>query len=358
MNKKTIIKLIATLAGLAVITAVTMYFNAPGGEETAMGQPLFQDLDINAVTSIKVETPEQTFTLVKNEDGWGLAERGNYPADFDKVARFGRKLTALTVGRAFRYDADVLARLSLKLPSTLGSPAEEKGALFTLTDKNDNEVAKILVGKDRTKETPEGYPMPAGQFVRMGDMKDVYLVDRYFEAVDQKPSDWLKKAILKVPSDQVASVTCMEVNEGRQKVIYELSRKNPGQDFSLSSQAPVKKADADKLADALSSLTLEDVRPVGDNEAHQGPFLDFWLFDGTKYRVYKAPVGEGCEVRIEISHMAPVTADGKDEDDAKAKEVEDLNKKLAPWAFKLSDWRCGTLATSEDSLIEQEKEEQ
>ena len=358
MNKKTFIRLFVILAGLAALTALTMYLRAPGQEEISMGQPLFQDLDVNAITTIKVETPDRTFSVIKTHGVWSVAERGGYAADFDKVARFGRKLTALTVGRAFPYDAEVLARLSLKLPKTMGSAKIEKGALFTLLDKNGDEIAKILVGKDRSKETQEGYPMPAGQFVRKGTMENVYLVDRFFESVEQNPADWLKKAILKVPSDQVSSISCMDVVDGKQKVFYELTRNNPGENFSLSSQQPVKKSEADKLADALSALTLEDVRPVGKEEQPQGPFLDYWLFDGTRYRVYKAPSGEnGCEVRIQVSHMAPITADGKEDDQTKAKEMEELNKNLKPWAFILSDWRCSTLATSVDNLVEKDQEQ-
>ncbi len=84
------------------------------------------------------------------------------------------------------------------------------------------------------------------------------------------------------------------------------------------------------------------------------PFLDYWLFNGARYRVYKAPSsGEGCEVRIEVTHQGPVSADGQDGDQEEAQQADQLNKELAPWAYTLSKWRCGTLATDISGLLEE-----
>ena len=361
MNKRTFVLLVLLLAGLAGATALFLYMGASSRDQVRLGEPLFENLDLNAIEGIKVESPENIFTIVKADGKWEVVEKGGYPADFDKIARFARKLNSLNIGRAFEKDAESLARLQLKLPDTPGASKDEMGVRFTLSDNNGKELVKLLAGRDREKMTPEGYPVPAGQYVRVGDMESILLINRFFESVKQYPSDWLKKSIVRVDSSSVESIACMEIKDGKQKVLYELSRKSPDEGLSLADGRAVKKTDVDKLADALSSLTLDDVTEAEKFDQPMNLIIDYWLFNGVKYRVFKTSSSGECQVKIEVSYQAPASAEEKSQEVLKAEKeeaqkVEELNAKLAPWVYTISKWRCGTLAENVDSLLEEEKE--
>lgn len=352
MNKKTLAMLVLILAGLAGATAL---FWPSAHKEARMGDLLFPDIDVNAITTIKVVSPDTSFSIIKAKDRWEVAERGNYAADFDKVARFGRKLTSLTVGRAFDYDADTLARLRLKKPATPGSPKKEMGTLFILSDQNNGELARLHIGADRQRQMPEGYAYPAGQFVRVGDEEKVFLVNRFFDTVDQSPADWLKKSIISVKPELIASIACIKTEGGKKNTVYELARVADCESFSLISGQPVKKTEADKLADALSALTLEDVKKVPDQDRPKGIFLEYRLFDKTVYRIFKSQSqgSDNCQVRIEVLFTAP-DSKGAEEEKAEITRLAavELNKGLGPWIFDISKWRCTTFITDPSALVQ------
>ena len=74
--------------GFGAVAVYTVTSSRP--ETTAQakaGTPLFETLRarVNDVVQVRVTTAAETYTLARGDAGWGLAEKGGYPVDVDRV---------------------------------------------------------------------------------------------------------------------------------------------------------------------------------------------------------------------------------------------------------------------------------
>ena len=68
-------------AGTSAGSSVASWGTAPA----ALGAPLLPQLKAAEVAPITILEPKVSLTLEKKNDRWVIAERGDYPADLDKV---------------------------------------------------------------------------------------------------------------------------------------------------------------------------------------------------------------------------------------------------------------------------------
>ncbi len=127
-----------------------------------MGDKLFADLPVNAVTSVTIADSEDRVVLVKGDKVWQVDGRSGYPADFDQLRELVVKLSRLKIGRSFPASTESLTRLSLMPPST--ADTSSTGKQITLTDASGKILADVILGQSRETDSEKG----GGQYLKKG----------------------------------------------------------------------------------------------------------------------------------------------------------------------------------------------
>lgn len=349
---------------------VALSFLRFGGEKhtgtVKMGDRLFADLPVNTVAGITIADAENRVTLVKGERVWQVEERNGYPADFDELRDTVVKLSRLKIGRSFTGSPESLARLSLTSPSAPDNAGA--GRQITLKDRDGKILADLILGQ--TRETDGGGS--GGQYLKMTAADTVFLVDGDFRFLKTAPAEWLKKEVLDIRSDDVASVAFYAGDAPTP--VYTLSRPEKGQAARMTPVPPGRTADSakiDQVLDALAPLTLDDVRagrekpPAAESDR---PRLVYHLYDGRRILIFPESDGDDSYVLRITAEADPLDAGAAEapeteaEADRQQEEEEtplpahesarQLNEELSPWVFSVKKWQFDSFITQAESLLE------
>jgi hypothetical protein len=367
MKGKTFLILLVAAAVLAALS----FWRLGGGEHTGeveMGAKLFPGLPVNQAAKVVIASAGRRVTLVKGDKLWQVQERGGYPADFTELRDMVIKLSKLKIGRSFAGTPDSLTRLSLLTPSA--SKATGQGTRITLSDSAGKVLADVILG--RTRKTEDGGI--GGQYLKKAGTDTVYLVDRNFRFLKTSPDQWLKKRILNIKADDVASVTCFK--GGASTPVYTLSRPKKGASAQLMPLPKGRKADMakiDQVLEALSPLNLQDVKASDGQPPTVGPSgsrLIYRLYDGRQISIYPEHNGKDA-YSVRVAAAADASIPGAE---APVKPVEDgrtnkgkggaaaspppptaqqLNAELAPWVFWIEKWQYDSFITRPTSLLKE-----
>jgi hypothetical protein len=367
MKGKTFLILLVA-AGVLVALSILRF----GGEKHTgtlkMGDRLFADLPVNTVAGITIADSENRVTLVKGEKVWQVAERNGYPADFDELRDTVVKLSRLKIGRSFIGSPESLARLSLIPPST--PDASDAGRQITLKDQDGKILADLILGQ--TRETDGGGS--GGQYLKKIGADTVFLVDGDFRLLKTAPADWLKKEVLDIRADEVASVVCF-AGDGPTPA-YTLSRPEKGEAARMTPVPPGRTADSakiDQVLDALAPLTLDDVKPGRGNPPaaeSDRPRLVYHLYDGRRIFIFPESESEDrftlritAEDDLSDEEAVEETEEGQPSEKKVApppvvqKPARQLNEELSPWVFSVKKWQFDSFITQSESLLEAVKTE-
>ena len=364
-------KTFLTLLVAAGLLMALWFFRSADEKHTGavkMGDKLFADLPVNAVASMTIADSESKVTLVKGDKAWQVQDRGGYPANFDEIRDTVVKLSRLKIGRSFSASPESLARLSLLAPSAVD--ATGVGKQITLKDQSGKIITDVILGQ--TRDTDNGGS--GGQYLKKVDADTVFLVDGSFQFLKTAPAQWLKKEILDVKAEDVASVACYAGDP--RNPVYTLSRSQKGEPARMTPVPPGRTADTakiDQVFDALAPLTLDDVR-AGNGETPQvepdRPRLVYQLYDGRQISIFPASDGKASyTVRVTAEDsIAPAPAASPPEsqpvdDKTQAgetatpapKTARQLNEALSPWVFSLKKWQFDSFITQPGLLLEEVK---
>ena len=201
MKGKTFLILLVATGLLLALWFFRFGDDEPTGK-VKMGDKLFADLPVNAVTTVAIADSENRVVLAKGDKVWQVDGRSGYPADFDQLRELVVKLSRLKIGRSFPASTESLTRLSLMAPST--TDTSSTGKQITLTDASGKILADVILGQSRETDSGEG----GGQYLKKVDADTVFLVDGSFRFLKTSPAQWLNKEILDVKAEDVKSVTC------------------------------------------------------------------------------------------------------------------------------------------------------
>jgi hypothetical protein len=377
MKTKTLAILLIILAGLAAAGALIIHLNAPERSEGRLGARLLEQLPVNAIVSVTIKGPDEATSLEKKADHWVVANRFNYPADFSKIIDLVRKLKEAKIGRHFESSEDTLQRLSLKDPEDAQATQETRGIRIQLEGENETSLAAILLGRTRNSGAERRFP--DGQYVMVGEDRTVYLIDSHFSSFDQEASAWLDKTLLEVPASDVQRISCRRA-DGK-KTWYTLERPEKEKDIepiSFPGNSKVKRSALNRVANALSSLRMEDVvNPVSAPDLVKreiDTMFEYRLFNGMIYRVYLGTVcseAEQCLLKLEVDYQGSSTAKKEKEAGEPAEKVESSpetapeeyaieakqqNERLTPWVYLIPRWQHNAFITSRDQLLERPDE--
>ena len=378
MKPKTLVILLVILAVLAGAGALLIHSGDTGSNSEEMGMTLLEKLPVNDIASVVIETPSSVVSLKKGDNRWIVEERFGYPADFARLSEVVRTLKEAKVGRKFDASEEILKRLSIKYPDA-DAPKEEKGTRVRMRDAKGNSLLDLVLGKTRARY-PEKGP-PDGQYVRVGDVPQIYLIDKILSSFETGPAEWLEKSPVKVDAAEIQRITC--TGPGEASVRYAFERPAKGKDFELiepGTHSSIKKSSLNRLSNALSSLKIADVEPSLASPESSGKDasvrVDYALFDGRVYQVYTGKACSAsvpCRIRLEVGSQPPeppkgegepgaatddkaATAGAKSEEPTAAVSAINENERLTPWVFTIPEWQHQAFFTDLEQLLEKEPE--
>jgi len=200
------------------------------------------DFPINDVAAISIKQPDKEVNLEKKGDKWVVAERANYPANFETISTFIRQVWELKPGQEVKVGPSQLGRLEL-LKSGKGA---EAGTLVEFKDAQGKRLAAFRFGKKYMRESNQsfvqGRSFPAGRYVMPEDNSHhVTLVAQAFQQIDNKPERWLDPAFIKI--EKPVSVACAGIDPA---MSWKLEKEHASTDWKLTDLKPGEQLDQTK----------------------------------------------------------------------------------------------------------------
>jgi hypothetical protein len=285
MNKRVVAVLVALvliLGGAALFVRQREDAARPAAS-AQLGQPLLKDLKASAIASIAIREAKGTLTLVKKDRAWTIAERKDFPADFDKVADLVLKSIELKVGQAEPIGDKDRERLNLIDPGKAGQASGGSGTSVAFKTSDGRVLAELLLGKQYFRNEPEGDPAKAigdGRFVMLpANDGQVFIVSEPYRMASTASADWIAKDGIAI--DRVKSLEYTPAQgEG-----YRIERAAEGAEWKLDRLPAGARLDsnkADAAARSLDRIELEDVA-ANDTGPDNPSLVRVSTFDAMNY---------------------------------------------------------------------------
>ncbi|MCP5538459.1 MAG: DUF4340 domain-containing protein [Akkermansiaceae bacterium] len=200
MKSRTVLILWFLAIALGIVASIVKFGNSDDQAtrtKLAPGDKLIEALPIREVTKVTLTQGELTTTLVRtSDDSWAVAERDNYPINYELLRNLLGALEEIEVTQGYPSGSEHYGRFGL---ATKAEDESEVALQVTITGKDKSPVAEVYFGKY------SGTSRSGGRFVRIGsDDSGVYAVGETFPGVTASPKDWINKDFLKI--DQIKSI--------------------------------------------------------------------------------------------------------------------------------------------------------
>ena len=382
MKTKQLMILLAVVIVLAAIAYFKNHKNNSGWRESldeTASTMLPDDFDEGAIYSVTIKDSSRSITMHRGDNGWTLANKYDYPANFKELTRFISDLTETKIAQSVPTTPEQLDAMKL---------TDQSGAVtVTLNGKDGSPLKTLVFGKKVEKETEKsqmspqmmmygmGGNIPLGRFVSMDG--ETVIVANTFALVDEPIKDWFDSEFFKI--SDMKSATLSKDNA----VIWSVSRDSSSAELNLIGEIPAdKELDKTKLSpikSAFSWIRFNDVAapdaPAKDTGMDAPKVLTVIGFDDNIYKItFGAPVDgkqylkvtvswNGATVRTPAEDEKPEDKEKLDADFAKkVKESQDkakeLNDRLAKWTYEVGTNALSAVdKTFNDFLKDKPKEE-
>ncbi len=314
------VAVLASLAGIYFQVAQSSKWSDSKTDRT-----IFQNLPVNDISQIQIRSGTVSVTLERKEDVWGVAERDNYPADFDKIRDLIKTLWELKAGQEMQVGPSQLGRLKVTAPGQ----GPESGIEIDLKGQKDSQIASLIIGKSADQSNAAAASATTGRFVYNQAFKvRVFLVSVYFFSVDPvSVGSWLDKTFIAPEELKEVDQAAWSNNPG-----WKVTRQDAKGEWQL--EDPQSGESLDKaFSQSLSSFALSfvDVRPPSvspDETGLKDPFkISIKTFDGFTYDFLLGRDGPEktrylqLKVSADFSSVRP-TDPNENADDKKKKDQE------------------------------------
>lgn len=376
MKQKNVLVLSAvTLAALA------WAFLSQGPDTDAVanvsGTRLFPELDarLNDIAEVRVEKAGKSATLRREGGKWVLADRGNFPAKFEKVKELAVRVASLELEEQKTAKKENHQKLGVAWPVTAAEGEDgAEAALVVIKDAGGKELAALVTGKTQWMGSK------AKIYARRLAEDQVWLCEPQ-GSLDVMPEarNWIEQEIVKLENERIQSVAIEHADGER----VDIARSATDHTKFAVQAVPVGRTEryagiANGVAQALGSgLSMEDVRAVTEIDFAKEPLAKtrFKTTDGLELVVELAKFEDKTWARVVSSYTPPpeptppaeAPAEGEAEPEGEAasgtppapeepardvaKESSELNERLAPWAFELPSWRSDALVRRMKDLL-------
>lgn len=285
--------LIVTLA----VAVVVLLLPGRTGHESGMARATFMpDLqaEVNALDWLRIRGPGDRVvaTLQRSGDHWQVEEANGYRADWERLRGLLADLAQAEIVEPKTDNPAYYSRLGVE---DVDAP-DASGLEIEFAESTG--LPAVIVGK-----RAEGRE---GCYVRRADSAASALIDRNLE-LPATTADWLETDIVDIPDSEVVEVD-IQHPDGERVVARKVSADD--EHFQLEDMPEGREIRSawtvDSLANALSSLTLEAVRPQA--ELNWDGALQFAVVTADGLRVDAS--------LIDVGNEAAADADGSDADAA------------------------------------------
>jgi hypothetical protein len=339
-----------------------------------VGGVVLGTFDVNAVAGLRLTQGTNAVNITKAGDDWVVKERGGYPANFDEVRSFVRKLAELKVTQPVKVGASRLPMLEL---------TKEAGTFVEFLDKDGKALKSVTLGKQLSAAGGNdnspfggGGGMPNGRYLQTGaGPETVVVVNDPLSSAKTDASEWIAKEFIKV--EQPVSVVVAGATPTNS---FSLVRTNEFADWTLADAQPGEDLDKNKLysfnsllsAPSFNDLVLApDLAKLGLDLPTKATIK---TAGGFTYEV-KLGKADGDNYPLQVSVSADLKkqreagTDEKPEDKAKldkefadklAKQEEKLKSEqaFAKWTYTVSKWTVDALLKGRGELLAEKKAEE
>jgi hypothetical protein len=300
MNRKQFLILLVVVA--ALVAGGAALFMAEKGAwkqvDNKAGQQLVPGLSASAVAEIRIVESERSLTMKKGEGGWGLAERGGFPANVERIGELLLKLVEAKVVQTESVAESQRGRLLLAEPK---AGAKDAGTLLELKDAGGKPLARLMLGKPvpRTSQVDGAKSGGAsGRYVLVGDEKtSVAVIADPLSSVEAKPEAWIAKELVKVERVKALVATGAD---GRQR--FSLLRDGSDLMSNWKFVGASEKPDGGKVQDMVSAIyTLSLLDVLTDAAKSDGTKADTGL---DKPVTFRAETWDGLVYTLKIGAPA------------------------------------------------------
>ena len=335
MKQRTTLVL-AAIAVLAVGAAWQFGLRtAPSAQvDIAPGTLVFPGLaaQLGSVARIEITSKGQLLALAPVNGKWGLADRGGFPVQGDKLRELLTGLTELRITEPRTTDPEQYGRLGVEDPAATGT-----ANLLRLLGADGKQIVSLIVGHRRVRTQGN---VPETIFIRRPGEAQSWLAEGRLP-VDADPQLWFERDIANIPGARIARVVST-----RGDTTLEFAR--DGDKLALKSPAEHPKLDdyrIEEVGRALENLTLTDVQPVAKQP---GDKLGTAVITTTDGMIITATIFK-ADKDIWAQFAATGEGDGK-------KAADDLAARVKGWTYQLGAWKEKSFTPTLDDLKASEPE--
>jgi Domain of unknown function (DUF4340) len=353
------------IAALVAISAAVYLSAQRNAAREVHGLPLLPSLagEVNTVTSLSVLKGSATpsVTVHKQGDAWTVAERADYPADVPKLRKLLLALSDAKIREEKTSDPANYSIIGVEDPTKPGAT----GAQIELITKQGKQ--NLIVGK----------PAEQGSFVRRAGEKSSYSVEPAI-SFEAEPRYWIDTRLLDISADKIQSIQfkpdsgpaysvrrvlepAPKPDEGKKSAVNAAAAPAAAAPAAAAPAAAApagaaaapaaavaskfvlegvpsgrQAADSNALAPSpttFSSLTDDDVTPVGNIDFGKPSTVTLTLADGATITLTGAAVGEKRWIQV----AAPKDAA--------------LNTKTSGRAFEIASYRYDQIFKPLEQLL-------
>ncbi|HYQ91240.1 MAG TPA: DUF4340 domain-containing protein, partial [Candidatus Competibacteraceae bacterium] len=349
--------IIVVLALALIAIAAMLWMNRSPEPLLLTGQALVPELqqNINQVTGLRISKAGNRIVadLKRTEQGWVMINKGNYPANTNKI----REVLLLLANTQLVEEKTTVPENYMRQGA---QPSEATGVSGT-------EVAIEMPAGPVSWIIGKTSGSGGGTYVRRPDSSQSFLVNSTL-AIPGDVKDWLERGVLDIPASRIQAITIRQ--PGGDTLLVEKQARGQA-NFSVSGLPPEHSLKSDTVANALGNglagLWLEDVTPVGSLQPGQDKITtaDYRTFDGLKItaRTFEANGRHYAHFDVNVDEnqagrsAEPATTTGAagqpaDNNPITARdEANRLKARLSPWIFAISSYKYDILSRRMEDLL-------
>jgi hypothetical protein len=306
--------IVGLAAALVAVAFVTIAIQMRGRDAEAVAGPVLPTFAerVQNAEKISVVTRDARYEIHRTQKGWALKDRGNFPVRREALAQFTDGLRSLAYVRAMTRDPERHERLGLGDPLKGGS-----GILVQVEDSQGARLADLIIGQQ-----------PGGElFVRKPGDNQTWRVRGALPPL-RDPAKWLDLQPLTLDNARIAGAA-VEPAVGPSYVVG-----RPDKDGSFALAAPyntlpvVSPGGLGDAAVSVAQLEPLDVLPAAAVPGPPKARTHMRTFDGL---LIEAELFEEANGKFWIKLVA------RAENPAKEAEAAEINARVAPWAYGLTE---------------------